>query len=94
MVHVDRKALLDQELARIAIVLADASFERYAAAVDAVTQAIESMPDDLPEWQDSDSRIYRITKNTDAARACNPNAGTTGLLPSSAHLTGAIGEIA
>lgn len=52
-VIVDKQALLAQELQRVAVVLHDASLEQYEAAVAAVTQAIEMLPDVLPdadEW--------------------------------------------
>lgn len=69
-VKVNRLALLEQEMARIALVLSDASFDQYEAAVAAVTEAINGMPDVLPDYEPT---LYRITKNTDAARFATEN---------------------
>lgn len=49
-INIDRQAILEQEMQRIALVLADADFDQYEMAVKAVTQAVESLPEELPEW--------------------------------------------
>lgn len=90
MASVDRQALLDSELQRVAVVLRDASLEEYERAVQAVTEAVAGLPDDLPAYE---PRIYRITTNTDTARVDRPNAGNPGLLPSSAQFPGSTREV-
>lgn len=62
-VKVDKKALMEQEMARLALHLRDATFEQYEVAVAAITEAINGMPDVLPDYEPT---LYRITKNTSA----------------------------
>ena len=84
-VKVNKDELLRDEMQRLSLVLRNAPLEQYERAVAVLQWAIAGMPDELPDWDDSRAMTYRITTNTDAARASNPKAGNPDLLPSSAY---------
>lgn len=65
-IQINKADLLRQELERVALVLHDADYDQYERAVLAVTEAINGLPDVLPD-REYQPVLFRFVQHREAA---------------------------